>query len=209
MKTLILFLVLSAFAGFGFSQQPDRWHGLIIDESTPEQAAAVLGPPNGDKVDRIFIMNPKWLTKDAGRSLRILKYENVEGFSHVRLGFDKNSKLVLIHIEPKKIAAQAFIGSYDGLSFRFANEVMSPSDLESPRDNLEKPQNLGSSYVLVAANKKVFVFGGVGNATGSVMSGLFGNATSRQSGRSVPGNVQVIQLVSRTLENKDNVDILK
>ena len=105
-----------------------------------------------------FILNnAKWLAKDVAKKLRVIHYENIEGFKDVKLGF-QDAKLVLIHLEPKKLTAQAFISSYQDLQFRFGNEVMSPADLRTPRDNLEKPRRLDVVYLLVSGTEKVFVF---------------------------------------------------
>ena len=59
MKLLLLILLASSLvtSSFGYqgevksndTPQPDRWHGLILDESTPEDAVKVLGKPSEDK----------------------------------------------------------------------------------------------------------------------------------------------------------------
>src|SRR4051794_39081745 len=85
MKTLLLPLFLFLFAIAVIAQQPDRWRGLILDEATPEQAIAVLGQPKSDKVEKNYLINYKWLKKDIWKDLRILHYENVEGFGDVKL----------------------------------------------------------------------------------------------------------------------------
>lgn len=205
--TITLFICISAVTAF--SQQPDRWRGLVIDETTPEQAIETLGQPKTDKQnERIFINNYQWLRKDVGKSLRILHWENVGEFPDVKLGFE-NNKLVLIHLEPKKFEAQAFLSAYDGLDIRYASEVQSPADFKQPRVNSDRPYKLGVVFLLVGVTDKVFVFGQCGNAKGAVMSDLFGGTKSRQAGRSIPGDVVVIQLVSRTLEDNTASDMLK
>jgi len=47
-------------------------------------------------------MNASWFTKNIGKNLRTLHYENVEGFGDVKLKFNGDSKLVVIHLEFKK-----------------------------------------------------------------------------------------------------------
>ena len=206
----LLPLILLILAAAAFAQQPDRWRGLIIDETTPEQALKILGEPKTDKpTDHWHLMNNQWFIKNIGKNLRTFHYENIEGFPDVFLKFDAKSKLVVIQLEPKKITAQAFIASYSGVECRFGNEVMSPTDFKQPRDNTDKPQRLAAFYDLIGATDKVIIFGGVGNATGSVMSGMFGGTSARQGGRSTLGDVKIIQMVSRTLENKDGSHLLK
>jgi hypothetical protein len=209
MKTLIPIFILLLAVSFS-AQQPDRWHGLVLDQSTPEQALKLFGVPKSDKTNpHLYLNNAKWFTKTAVRDMRILHYENIEGFHDVKLGFDLKSKLVLIHLEPNKITAQAFLASYPDLDFRYGNEVQSPSDFKRPRVNSDRPYKLDVVYLLVSVTDNAIIFGQAGNATGSVMSDLFGGGKERQAGRSVPGNVGVIQMVSRTLENRDGSNLLK
>lgn len=204
MKTLLLILTLSLSIA---AQQPDRWREMIIGESTPEQALEKFGKPKLDKVgEKFYLQNHKWFLDAAWKNLRLIHWEGIEGFKDVKLAF-KNSKLVVIHLEPVKLQAQEFIASYKDLDFRFANEVMSPSDFKTARNTDDKPAKMASVYGLVSVTDKVVVYGLVGNAVGSVMSGMFGGA-ARQASRSTPGKIVAIQLVSRTLERTGS-DLLK
>ena len=101
------------------------------------------------------------------------------------------------------------MSSYQDLDFRYGNEVQSPGDFKTPRANSDRPYKLGVTFLLVAVTEKVFVFGQAGNVTGSVMSELFGSRQERNSGRAVPGDIGVVRLVGRTLENRDGSDVLK
>lgn len=205
MKILLLTLALVLTSA---AQTPDRWKGLIIDESTPEQALEKFGTPKLDRVgEKSYLQNHKWFEDAAWKRLRTIHWETIEGFKDVKLMFD-GSRLVVIHLEPKGISAQEFIASYKDLEFRFANELMSPADFKNSRDNQEKPSKLGAVYGLVSVTDKVVLYGSIGNATGSVMSGMFGNSQMRQTGRSTPGKVLSIQMISRTLERTGS-DLLK
>lgn len=207
-KRLLLLLLLFVFPLIAFAQKPNEWKGLVLNESTPEKVIEVFGKPKTDKPNALPIFQGKWMTKNIRqKTWRLLHYENVVGFNDVKLGFDSNSKLVLIHLEPKKIEAQAFLSAYPDLEFRFADEVLTPADFKSPRRD-DTTKSLGVYYVLIGLNDSTFVFTGVGNATGSVASTMFGGM-GRKASRSVAGDVKVIQLVSRTLENKEGVDLLK
>lgn len=209
MKKLLLPLLILIFALVSYAQKPNEWKGLVLDQSTPDKAIEILGKPKTDKADDLLIIQPKWVSKDTRKkNWRVLHYESVEGFGDVKLGFNSDSKLVLIHLEPKKLQAQAFASAYEDIQFRFADEVLSPADFKSP-PNDEKTKSLGVYYVLIGLNTDAFVFGGVANVYGNVASTMFGGAAARKSGRSIAGDVKTIQLVSRTLENKDGVDLLK
>jgi hypothetical protein len=212
MKLISAAFFLIAFSAFIFGQdsdkpQPDRWRGLILEESAAEDAMKGLGRPKSDKQDKILSLKKDWLSKDSQKTnLRVLHYENLETFSDVKLVFNDRNKLVIIHLEPKKLTAQSAAGAYQNLELRLANTVLTPSDFNKPQDN-EKPFKFGAWYQLVGVTDKTFVFMGVGNGVGSVGSTMFSGMG--RSDRSLPGDVKMIQLVSRTLENRDGVDVLK
>ena len=202
-------LLLIVFVVSAFSQKPDRWRGLEIGETTAEKAIATLGTPKSDKMERLIFQNRSWISKSVRESkMRILHYEQIEGFPDVKLAFDDAGKLAVIHLEPKKITAQAFVGSYEDLEFRFADEVLSPADFKTSRDT-DKPGRLGAIYVLVSVKDNVMVFALVGNAAGDMMGTLFGGPAMRKTGRKIAGDVKIIQLISRSLENKDGSELLK
>ncbi|MEO8649379.1 MAG: hypothetical protein ABI539_09460 [Acidobacteriota bacterium] len=51
MKKFLPLFLLAVVAPI-FAQQPDRWHGLIVDQSSPDDAIATLGTPDSDKIDK-------------------------------------------------------------------------------------------------------------------------------------------------------------
>lgn len=128
-----------------------------------------------------FVINGS--KKTLGKKLRIIRYENIEGFSNVRLGF-KNSKLVLIHLEPKEMAESAFTSAYPGVDFRFGSEILVPADFN--KTSVNKPTRLPAYHELDGATDKVFILAFI-----------------------KVGNADLINIVSRTLENKDGADLLK
>jgi hypothetical protein len=211
MKTLLPLLVLS-FAIQAAAQQPDRWRGLIIDESSPEEAKRLLGEPKTDKESQSFrpLKFNEWFDV-KNKNFRILHYENassIDGFSDVKLVF-RDAKLVVISLEPKKLEAHAVSRSYDGdfvfLSDKFA-ESTSPEDFERNQGR-SYPKSFPTVYYLMnkASNSYVFVM----VANDSFASILGKSVGVRDASESLPGKIAVIQLISRRLEDSKGVDLLK
>src|SRR3954452_23357334 len=84
MKTLLALLLLTISIS---AQSPDRWRGLILDESTPADAIKILGEPQKDKDNqqmRMFGGVSKWLTKRQkekvfrSQEFKLAKGEGVE-----------------------------------------------------------------------------------------------------------------------------------
>jgi hypothetical protein len=69
---------------------PDRWHGLILDQSTYDDAQRALGKSSSDKT-----IGPK------NRSLRVVTFKKVAGMNEVKLMF-RDGKLVSIGLQPTK-----------------------------------------------------------------------------------------------------------
>jgi hypothetical protein len=63
----LLFLITTAAAAQEKAQL-DRWRGLILEESTYEDAEKILGKPVKDKIDQTF--NPLMYSKWFGIGLR-------------------------------------------------------------------------------------------------------------------------------------------
>ena len=89
------------------SPHADSWHGLVLDESTPEQTIAKMGTPGEDKEDQradfFRVMTRYEISPEAQhRGFRELMYKSpVSDVKEVKLYFFKN-KLALIHIELEK-----------------------------------------------------------------------------------------------------------
>jgi len=90
-----------------FGQQPDRWRGLILDESTPDDAVKILGASVKDQANqplRVFGGVNKWLTKRQKEKIfRVVEFrlgEN-EGVQKAVLYF-LEGKLVRLMLDLKK-----------------------------------------------------------------------------------------------------------
>jgi len=187
-----MFLLTLLFSQSVLAQSPDRWHGLVIDESTPERMIEILGTPKSDKPnDHWHLMKNQWFVKDIGKKLRTLDYKNVEGFKNVRLKFDNNLKLVSIHLEPKQMTANVFIATYSNIEFRDDSEVRTLADLKRPRNPRPRPDPSywGTTFELIAATEKtIIIAGGYGGSS---------------------GRITIIEFISRTLEDRVGSELLK
>jgi hypothetical protein len=175
-----------------FSQSSDRWRGLVLDEATPEQAIEVLGKAKSDKSSGRGL---SFLTRgiDKAKELRLLHWEKVEGFEDVKLYF-VDGTLAIIQLEkPKdKIPAKVLAEAYPDAEFKIGRGA-----------------NSSAFYEMEAVTPNSIITAGVGNVTGSVSRGLFGDLG--RSGRidQLEGNVIMIFIKSRRVDDKRGVDALK
>ncbi|PYT01088.1 MAG: hypothetical protein DMF63_05350 [Acidobacteria bacterium] len=202
MKSLLLIIVLAAATG---AQSPDRWKGLVIDESTPENTIAILGKPEADKTDSFRVYKIEdWFTKSIReKKWRRLEYKNVEGFDKVILAFD--TKLVFIELNPKKLDPDVLENAY-GVPFTATfdkfERALNPGNVG--RDS-GRVQSYPVFYYLYAKAPKSILLAGVGNS--SIGSLLGAKAINDDVG--YPGKVAYLQIISRTLENRDGIETLK
>ncbi len=207
MLAILLALLLSAAQS---DVHPDRWRTLVINQATPDDAIKVLGKPEKDTTDRlrIFDVDPKWITeKQKEKVYRRLEFK-AEGMKRATLFF-ADGKLVVLDLEPEKEPLASALRSIYGVEFapRFSGwaAAANPQDYER-REGKLYPKTYPSVYSAVAVTDKVFVGALIGNTgMGAALRGSLGVADS--SG--MPGKVARIQIISRTLENKDGADALK
>ena len=190
---------------------PDRWRGLILDQSTPADATRILGTPKSDKQDSIRVFNvPKqWLTKRTGESVfQVMKWDKLEAMDSAELAF-LNGRLVLVRLDPKEQPAAAALGNIYGIQ---VSPIISGIDEAVSPYNYER--NQGRVYPKIYPS----VYKLVGVAERSIVAGLatnvgFGSALRQTAGVSdgpaFPGKIKQIELVSRALENRDGSDALK
>ena len=196
------------------SPQPNRWHGLTLDQSTPDEAIALLGKPTKDQLSPLRV-DPlsSWITKKRKEKIfRTLEYKNpATGVEKVWLSF-LDGKLVSILLDMKEgtVSPNGLTGIY-GLEFRpligQADLAFSPRDFERDQGKIY-PKTYPTVYHLTAASEKSFLTAMIGNVPS--FGGVFakGLGVPDKPG-SFPGKVMFIQLISRTLENKDGADALK
>ena len=193
------------------AQQPDRWHGLIVGQSTASDVAAALGTPESDKPDRLFIQRvDKWFIPGLhSKSLRKQSFRSVEGFSRVDLYY-YDERLAVIQLEPSKHLSPNALQNIYGVGFapfvdRLA-EAAFPRDFERNQGKIY-PKQYPFQYSLVAVTEKSIL-------AAEVLKSGFASALSDSAGipdstASFPGKVTRIQIISLVLENRQGADLLK
>src|SRR5207253_9593018 len=108
MKRFPILLVYGALLAANASAQAnvpraDGFRGLILNQTTAEDAIRILGPPAADKIDRLNVSKlSKWLkAKHTEKIFRQLTFKNIGDFSRIELSFLEN-KLMAIELECKK-----------------------------------------------------------------------------------------------------------
>jgi len=216
-RTLItLCLVLSILSVSVYAQsdnaQPDRWRGLILDQSTPDDAIRVLGKPASDRLGPVAVFKiQSWLTKRTKQKIfRTLEFKKPEGIDKAWLFF-LDGKLVAINLDMKKGISPAGLSNIYGIEFQpmvgAADVGFRPRDYERNQGRVY-PKTYPTVYSMVAVSEKSFVDAMIANVPS------FGGALTRSMGipdqpGTFPGKVEFVTLVSRTLENRDGVNVLK
>jgi hypothetical protein len=211
----LLFLLALAFCASALAQEgqdkpmPDRWHGLIIDQSTPEDAIKALGQPASDKNEtfRPYPFDKRISTK--GKTFRHLKFKDIKGLDSALLVFT-GDKLICISLDLKdSIPASAIQNNY-GIEFEPKIGAMSassnPNDYERHEGKLY-PKNYPAGYYLVGTTPEVWIGAAINNSSfGSMMLGSSRGSTGSGA---FPGKAQSVIILSRSLENREGSDVLK
>jgi hypothetical protein len=194
--------------------EPDRWKGLILNETTPQQAIQVLGTPKKDETGTIDKLVRAKMFGSSGSGafvwarrtdvVRMVLYENLEDFETVSLMF-KDDTLAMIHLMPNKnnkIAAKDFEALYETAAFRtvYANQDFWNQDyLIDQGTRTLRPKTFPDTYWLIGMKKpaaSTFVIGTVLNFPG------WGRMLAQGLGAAdpnVPGLIGAIDLMSTAL----------
>lgn len=204
MKKLSILLILF-LAGIGFGQEHDRWNGLVIDETTPEQAIALLGKPTSDAKSGYYnLWIQRLLTNDTEKKIfRLLEFGKEEETTKIMLTFSAG-KLAAIDAFPKDTTASGFLSNL-GNKWRLQMKADVATEFENwdqPRSadvgkvstSVNSPWTMG--YNLLAKTPKVFAMVGVLPSVNDM--------TKTEVFESGPywGNAWQMTIVSRTLERK-------
>jgi len=193
---MLRFVVLSiaalvAATAFAQSNNPraDGFRGLILNQTTSEEAVRILGQPVADKTDRLEVAKlSKWLDpKHEEKIFRQLSFRNVGDFSQIHLSFLDN-KLMLIDLEFKKILFPARLNDLFGLEFSVIGAPQGPSDLPNGPGKYPVrfiPIFYPFNYNMIGISDKTFIW--VDCSTGDART---------------PGKIDRSRQVSRVLEKK-------
>jgi hypothetical protein len=190
---------------------PDRWRGLVIDETTPEEAMKILGKPTRDRMEgeSTYPLNLRLTLDENSKDARKLSYDKLEGMTSVDLLFKKD-KLVLIELRLDKRVRASALGRIYGLHFspKFSSIYGVSPGVYQTRGI--QPVDYPPVYFLIALSDTTYVSAEIKSGIGGALLGKNqrGKISADDDG-GYPGNVNKIQLISRKLDNREGADILK
>lgn len=205
--------VLIALAFFcacvpAYGQSPDRWKGLVLSETTPAEAVQLLGPAKESKPAKIRIQKiGDWLSKDIKQELPRLHWEGVHGMKSVDAYF-LGGKLAALDLTLKAEVRAAALDSIYGVDFK---HLISHAGRTSAgpgayqRDRGETYSNTNEVLYHVGAKaERAFVVAWCEVGFSEGLKKAYGQGTDDAR----PGKVRVLQMYSRSLENRDGADVL-
>ncbi len=195
-------LISAVVVAGGRPESSDTWNGLMLDESTVEDAVAALGKPNKDKQDqKLTTTISGWLDRES--RFRKLEYKKVAGVDRAYLYF-LNDHLKVIEIDLKDPFMAVKLPLYYDVRYFFQDDtgMLRPDPFDYGMRNYRHGE-IPTSFHLV----------GIGDTSFLVVLVVHQGASRmlyEQTGvhAEVPGSVQVIQLVSRLLQTSDVPDRL-
>ncbi len=182
-------LTANAVAQPGNRPRADGFRGLILNQTTSEDAVKMLGQPTSDKVDRLNVSKvSKWLDpKHKEKIFRQLAFRKVGDFSQIELSFLEN-KLMMIELEFKKSLEPLKLDTLFGVEFAVLGAQTGPFDLPNEPGKYPVrflPTFYPFSYNLIGISDKAFIW--VDCSTGDAR---------------VAGKVDRTRQISRVLERK-------
>lgn len=188
--------------------QPDRWRGLVLSETTPEQAIAILGAPKESKPRKIRVQKiGEWLSREIKQELPCLRWEGVAGMKTVDAYF-LNGKLAALDLQIQAEVRAAALDSIYGVKFQHlishAGRVAAGPDAYQ-RDRGETFSNTNEVLYHVGAKaERAFLVAWCEVGFGEGLKNAYGAGTDTAR----PGKVRQLQMYSRALENRDGADVL-
>jgi len=182
-------LAANALAQTGNKPRADGFRGLILNQTTSEDAVKMMGQPASDKVDHLNVSKlSKWLDpKHKEKIFRQLAFKKIGDFSLIELSFLEN-KLMMIELEFKKSVEPSRLDNVFGVEFAVLGAQAGPFDL--PNEPGKYPVRFLPTlypfvYNLVGISDKAFIW--VDCSTGDAR---------------VAGKVDRTRQISRVLEKK-------
>lgn len=176
--------------------EPLSWKGVTIDVSNYDDVITKFGKPEKEEIGRLDILNTKgnvFTLKANNKEWKILRYKEIEQAQKVQLGFNQDNKLVFIQFKPptkdkkKLIDVQSFLKTYKNVDFK------------QNRGGLDYILfgKLESGYILTEINR------------GLILQIYEKKDIENESADALQGWVWTVQFISKSLENDDNIDVLK
>jgi hypothetical protein len=177
---------------------PDRWQNLILDQTTPEEALALLGKPAGDKVDQLQFHNiDRWISlRRKDKIFRKMTWKKPAGVDKLDLAF-LDGKLVMMRVyyKKKQLPAENLAPAF-GINF-IGVEKVSPNPLEYEQNAVTHIENYPMQYYAVAVSPNSFLSALVVDPN---IKRLLKRMVSVPVAGYLPGQVALIEIVSRRLE---------
>ena len=167
-----------------------------------------MGEPAKEKEDKFYAYA---LRGEFEKKLKLLwlEWKNVPGFDKVRLGFGIDKKLAVIELDLKDKLPPASIAHNYGMVFEPVFNGMDvgwfPERYQRDQGKTYARQYPGL-YYLVGVAERSLVFAQVTQGTFAMVGKELANVADTQG---FPGNVERLQLVSRSMETKQGGNILE
>ena len=186
---VLLSLLLAATAAGQINEKADTFHGLVLNQTSSEDASRLLGQPAADRTDRLDVPKlSKWLdARTREKIFRQLTFKNVGDFSQIKLSFLEN-KLIAIELEFKKIILYERLSNIFGVEFAIVGAQGGASDLPNEPGKYPVrfiPTYYPFNYNLIGISAQTFIWADC--TTGDVAR---------------PGRVDRTHQVSRVLQKK-------
>ena len=200
----LAFLLLSSLdpsnLTLGVSPTLNQWNGLVVGQSSPVEALRLLGDPRKDSRKKLKVVRIQdWITPDRRKRVwRTLEYRKLQAddreYKKVLLYF-RDQRMMVVHLETRgenRIVAQSMPLSYRVRFYALRFESLGHREGSGIVDDKGLTR-----YALVAATPQVFV-------SAEVKVPMF--SAGRREDVKLPGYVETLQIISRSVENPDVED---
>jgi hypothetical protein len=195
---------------------PDRWAGMVVNVSTPDDAIRLFGAPSKDK-DKValeLVRPVSWLSaKTKEKVFRTLSYKRIQEYKSVRFSF-LDGKLVAISMAaPDGEIEDNWVDPDDleklfGVVFKPSRrqrgvKLAAPSEFHANAPAELKKDDYDYWYDMIAVSEQTFIVATADNYI--YISGLFEKPAAKRRkkinarGTRYPGFVSDIDIISRTL----------
>lgn len=204
--------------------QPNKWREFTLDQTKAEEAIKVLGTPDKDRIDNLPVQGiGNWLSaKQKEKAFRVLVWLRKESRDEVTMSF-LDDKLVMVRVgnrinlgrDDMPWVSPDDLDDMFGEKFTSFNRGKLPSVAEFQNFGGEAHEKLKkNSYLMIGIAKTSFISAFVDDIRELEKGvGIFGGTTKkpsaekrnkerreRNAAQELPGEILVIQIVSRSLE---------